>query len=87
MSCSLGDESCYPINAAGELAREMGLEKGAGVNCGRGGFGRLLFAGIRLIRGFVWNGRGLPLLVRMDAPRGAELYQSHSEMRLSEVLL
>jgi hypothetical protein len=26
----------------------------------------VLFAGIRLIRGFVWNGRGLPLLQRMD---------------------
>jgi hypothetical protein len=52
-----------------------------------GRFWSVLFAGIRLIRGFVWNGRGLPLLQRMDALGGAELYQSLSEMRLSEVLL
>ncbi len=35
----------------------------------RGGFERLLFAEIRLIRGFDWNGRRLPLLQRMDTPR------------------
>ncbi len=28
---------------------------------------------IDIIRGFVWNGSGLPLLQRMDAPSGAEL--------------
>jgi hypothetical protein len=48
MSCSLGDESCYPINAAGELAREMGLEKGAGVDCGRGGLGPFYSRGFAL---------------------------------------
>jgi hypothetical protein len=33
-----------------------------------GRFWSVLFAGIRFIRGFFWNGRGLPLLQRLDTP-------------------